>query len=113
MQAEDLHCLYRQLRIQLEAAYAARPLDPALIDRIAQDMLPLEAELAAQGTATLDRFVTRAAAASNASGSQPQPEFLGADSPSQDIGMGFTADPKPGTNLEDDKNQSGGQASAG
>ncbi len=56
MHAEDLHCLYRQLRIELEAAYAARPRNAKLIDRIAADMLPLEAELALQGTATLARF---------------------------------------------------------
>lgn len=57
MDAEDLHCLYRQLRVELEAAYAERPLNSQLIDRIARDMLPLEAELAAQGTVTLDRFL--------------------------------------------------------
>lgn len=59
MEAEDLHCLYRQLRIELEAAYARRPLDKARIDQIAADMLPLEAELAAQGTLTLDRFIPK------------------------------------------------------
>ncbi len=59
MEAEDLHCLYRQLRIELEAAYAKRPLDHARIDQIAADMLPLEAELAAQGTITIDRFMPK------------------------------------------------------
>ena len=59
MEAEDLHCLYRQLRIELEAAYAKRPLDRTRIDQIAADMLPLEAELAAQGTLTLERFLPK------------------------------------------------------
>lgn len=59
MEAEDLHCLYRQLRIELEAAYAKRPIDRARIDQIAADMLPLEAELAAQGPVTLERYVPK------------------------------------------------------
>ncbi|MEO5733825.1 MAG: hypothetical protein ABIQ87_09045 [Rubrivivax sp.] len=57
----------------------------ALIDRIAEDMLPLEAELAAQGTVTLDRFMPGFEAV--ADGEAPKPDGDGeADSGRASVG---------------------------
>lgn len=44
MSLEELNHLYRTLRQELDAAYAAR--DMARIDRIADDMVPVERQLA-------------------------------------------------------------------
>jgi hypothetical protein len=44
MSLEELHSLYHTLRQELDAAYAAR--DAARIDRIAEDMVPVERQLA-------------------------------------------------------------------
>lgn len=49
MRCDDLQMLYRHLRRELDAAYAACPRDAALIDRIAEDLLHLEQSLAARG----------------------------------------------------------------
>jgi len=46
MRIDDLQMLHRQLRNELDAAYAARPWDGARIDRIAVDLLQLERSLA-------------------------------------------------------------------
>jgi hypothetical protein len=44
MSLDELHCLYRTLRQELDAAYAAK--DAQRIDRIAEDLLPIERQLA-------------------------------------------------------------------
>jgi hypothetical protein len=46
MRIDDLQMLHRQLRKELDAAYAARPWDGPRIDRIAVDLLQLERSLA-------------------------------------------------------------------
>ena len=48
MRCDDLQMLYRHLRRELDAAYAARPWDGARIDRIAEDLLHLEHTLRAR-----------------------------------------------------------------
>jgi hypothetical protein len=48
MRCDDLQMLYRHLRRELDAAYAARPWDAARIDRIAEDLLHLEHTLRAR-----------------------------------------------------------------
>lgn len=48
MRCDDLQMLYRHLRRELDAAYAARPWDGARIDRIAEDLLHLERTLVAR-----------------------------------------------------------------
>ncbi|MDQ6629307.1 MAG: hypothetical protein M3Z29_12830 [Pseudomonadota bacterium] len=46
MDAEDLHDRYEHLRRQLDAAYAAPVWDSEHIDRIADQMIPVETALA-------------------------------------------------------------------
>ena len=53
MDAIHLHDTYTQLRQELDAAYAAPVWDSQQIDRIADQMIPLEAALAS-AHATLD-----------------------------------------------------------